>query len=132
MSLHVLPTRLAQAALAGQAGAARNPRNSGTCGLYDIAGRLGQAHRSPAYLCRTIDALIAGEAFPSPYPLVSAGRLVKGAHRDSRWPIAAVDAWFEDRLPPNARDLVDQAERVEIDSRLSARAVQLFGGENAA
>lgn len=117
----ILPTPLARATAA-----ALNPRNAGTCGIYDIAGRLGHAHRKPKYICDQIDALIAGAAFPRPYPLARGGKLVTGAHADSRWPIAAVDLWFDDHLPPAARGAVDRAERVEIDSRLAARASRLF------
>lgn len=122
----VIPTDFAR-----RAEATGNPRNAGTVNLFHIAGRLGQAHRAPGYLCRTLDAYIALEGFPAPFPIVRAGTLVRTAHRDSTWPKVAVDLWFDNRLPPEARQLVDQAERVEIDSRLSARAMSLFA-DNAA
>lgn len=122
----ILPTPLARASAA-----AVNPRNRSTCGIYDIAGRLGQAHRQPKYVCRYIDALIAGAGFPAPFPLVAAGTLADAVRADSRWPLGAVDAWFDDRLPPEARAAVDRAERVEIDSRLNARAARLFAEDAA-
>lgn len=119
----VIPTALAQAAAA-----ARNPRNASTCGLFDVAGRLGQANRSVPFLRRTIDALIATKDFPAPFPTVRGATIIDTVTADSRWPLAAVDAWFDDRLPPSARGLIGQAERVEIDSRLSNRAFTLFSG----
>ncbi len=121
MSVTVIPTDLAR-----RAEAARNPRNATTVGLFQIAGRLGQAHRPAAYLCRMLDAYIAQEDFPVPFPIVRAGTLVKTAHRDSTWPKVAVDLWFDNRLPPAARQRIDQADRVAIDSRLSASAMRLF------
>lgn len=126
-AITVIPTPLAMACQAARA----NPRNADTCGLYDVAGRLGQADRGPAYLVRTIDALIAHDDFPSPFPIVRAGGLLRTSHRDSRWPRAAVDLWFDNRLPPAARGLIEGAERVEIDSRLSANAATLFTGNAA-
>ena len=122
----ILPTPLARASAASI-----NPRNRGTCGIYDVAGRLGQAHRQPKYICASIDALIAGAGFPRPYPLARAGRLIHDCHADSRWPLAAVDDWFDSQLPPEARATVARAERVEIDSRLAARAATLFEGDAA-
>jgi hypothetical protein len=116
------PTAFTRSAAAG-----RNPRNADTCGIFDIAGRIGQAHRTPRYICATLDAMILGAGFPAPFPLARGGVLVDGAHRDSRWPLAAVDRWFDDRDPGTAAG-VGQAERHEIDSRLSARAMGLFGG----
>ena len=123
-SVALIPTPLARAAVA----AGRNPRNNGTCGIFDVAGRLGQAHRRPAFLCTYLDGLIASAGFPAPFPVLRAGVLTDEVHTDSRWPLVAVEAWFDDRLPPGARGLVAQAERVEIDSRLSSRAFLLFGG----
>lgn len=129
MSLHVLPTPIARAAHA--ATPPDNPRNAGTCGIFYVAGKLGEANRAPGYLCRTLDALIGEDGFPAPFPLHRAGKLVKGAHRDSKWPLVAVDAWFDDRLPPSARAVIGMAERAEIDSRLSANAAKLFGAARA-
>ncbi len=122
----ILPTPLARATAASI-----NPRNRETCGIHDIAGRLGQAHRRPAYILGTIDALIAERGFPVPYPLMRGGKLSQAAHADSRWPRAAVDAWFDNALPPSARGAVASAERHEIDSRLAANAMRLFEEEVA-
>lgn len=113
------------------AAAARNPRNAGTCDIFHIAGRIGQAHRSPAWICRTINGYIAHAAFPAPFPKMVAGELALDVRRDSTWPLVAVDAWFDDRLPPEARAALDQAERAAVDSRLSARAATLFQGRGA-
>jgi hypothetical protein len=122
----VIPT-----ALALRADAARNPRNAGTCGIFEIAGRLGIADRSVGHIVRTIDAYIAHEAFPVPFPVVRAATLVKTAHKDSSWPRVAVELWFDNRLPPAARAAIDVTERHEIDSRLSASAMRLFSDDAA-
>lgn len=117
----ILPTPHAHAARA-----ALNPRNAGTCGVFDIAGRLGRADDKPAKIIKTIDLLIADREFPRPFPLVRGGKLCDGAHCDSRWSQIAVDHWFEDLLPPGARAIVRDTERVERDSRLNARLAHLF------
>ena len=118
----VLPTPLARAARA-----ATNPRNAGTCGIYDIAGRLGQAHRKPKWLCEYIGQLIASAGFPGAYPLLKGGSLTPGVHSDSRWCRVSVDLWFDGQLPPAAREAGAVAERVEVDSRLSTNLHSLFG-----
>ena len=118
----VLPTPLARAALAGS-----NPRNAATCGIYDIAGRLGQAHRRPRWLCHYLARLVAEAGFPAAFPLLRGGALAAGIHADSRWSRATVDAWFDGQLPPAARAAGALAERVEVDSRLSVNLATLFG-----
>lgn len=123
----VLPTPLARAAAA-----AANPRNAETVGIYDIAGRLGQASRRPAYLCRTIDALIEHKGFPEPFPLLKGGALSTAAHADSRWPRIAVDTWFDNSLPPAARGHADRVERIAVSSRLTANLQDLFPGRHVA
>lgn len=117
----ILPTPLARAALAGS-----NPRNAATCGIYDIAGRLGQAHRRPKWLCDYLDQLIASAGFPGAFPLLVRGTLAGRTHADSRWCRITVDLWFEGQLPPGAREAGAVAERVEVDSRLNANLHGLF------
>lgn len=117
----VLPTPLARAAAAST-----NPRNADTCGIYDIAGRLGQAHRRPAYVCSTLNALIQEKGFPRPWPLMKAGRLSSDAHSESRWARGLVEAWFDNALPPEARIHADRAERAAVDSRLAVNVTRLF------
>lgn len=119
----VIPTPLARAAIA-----ARNPGNASTCSIHEIAHRLGQAHRTPRYICTTIDLLIAEKHFPRAFPLARAGRLVATTHADSRFPRAAVDAWFDGQMPPGTSAA---AERVEVDSRLSTNLRQLFAEDAA-
>lgn len=117
----ILPTPLARAAAAST-----NPRNGDTCGIYDIAGRLGQAHRRPAYVTGTINALIQEKGFPRPWPLMKSGRLSDDAHADSRWARGLVEAWFDNAVPPEARVHADRADRAAIDSRLAVSAARLF------
>ena len=117
----ILPTARARTAAADL-----NPRNRDTCGVYDVAGRLGQAHRDLPWLRRYLDRLIEHDDFPAPFPLIRSG--VQAA---SRWPVVAVDAWFDGQLPPAARALVGQAERYAIDARLAAGAATLFPGDVA-
>jgi hypothetical protein len=119
--VHVLPTSRAAASAA-----ATNPRNAGTCGIYDIAGRLGMAHHNPDRICRTLNLYVDKSGFPAPYPTERAGDLITDVRSCSRWATVAVDAWFDDQLPPAARGRVDAAERAGLDSRLSARAASLF------
>lgn len=119
----VLPTPLTRAALA-----ATNPRHAHACGIHEIAGRMGYADRTPAWICKQIDGLIAQAAFPKPFPLVKNGKLSAKVGRRSRWSLAAVDAWFHDQLPPGAQAAVRDAERVEVDSRLNANLGHLFAG----
>lgn len=123
MSVHILPTALARAGSADH-----HPRNAGTTGIFSIAGRLGIADRSIGHVCRTVTALIDAKGFPAPFPHLVDGALASTAHPHARWPRVAVDCWFTDQLPPAARGQVDQAERVALDSRLSARAATLFAG----
>ncbi|WP_294277622.1 hypothetical protein [uncultured Sphingomonas sp.] len=117
----VLPTPLTHAALA-----ANNPRNAHTCGIFDIAGRMGYADRSIPWICRQIDGLIAQANFPKPFPLVKGGRLTAKVGRRSKWAIPAVDAWFDEQLPPGAQASARDAERVAVDSRLNANLGHLF------
>ncbi|MBN8848175.1 MULTISPECIES: hypothetical protein [unclassified Sphingomonas] len=122
----ILPTPLARAAQASA-----NPRNISTCGIYDVAGRLGQAHRQPHYICKTIDRLIEQRGFPHPFPLLRGEAMLERVLADSRWPRAAVEAWFNDQLPPAARALDCAAEHVERNSRLAVNLGRLFEEEVA-
>ncbi|WEK43623.1 MAG: hypothetical protein P0Y64_01975 [Candidatus Sphingomonas colombiensis] len=117
----ILPTPLARAAQA-----ATNPRNASTCGIYDVAGRLGNAHRRPHYICKTIDLLIEERGFPPPFPLLRGAALAERVLADSRWARSAVEAWFNDQLPPAARALDCAAENVERNSRLAVNLSRLF------
>lgn len=126
MSVTVLPTPLARAAQANA-----NPRNVSTCGIFDVAGRLGQAHRRPNFICKTIELLIEERGFPQPFPLLRGAVLQERVFADSRWQRAAVDAWFNSQLPPEAQALDTAAEAVERNSRLNANLAYLFEDEVA-
>lgn len=123
----IIPTPLAQA----HARHVRNPRNAGTVDLFHVAGRLGQAHIPLKRLVRLVDAMIEQEAFPRPLPHLAAGRMTRSPSREAVWPQPAVDHWFEQQLPADIRGAVATADRVAIDSRLSAAAATLFEGDAA-
>lgn len=117
----VLPTPLTQAALAHT-----NPRNAHTCGIHDIAGRMGHADRSVAWICKLIDRLIVEQDFPKPFPALRGNTLTAKVGRRTRWAREAVDAWFHGQLPPGAQAQARDAERVAVDSRLNANLGTLF------
>lgn len=122
----VLPTPLARAARASA-----NPRNASTCSIFDVAGRLGQAHRRPPFICKTIELLIEERGFPKPFPLLRGAVLQERVFADSRWARASVEAWFNSQLPPEAQALDSSAEAAERNSRLNLNLSRLFEDEVA-
>lgn len=92
-------------------------------GLFAVGGMLGHRKRTEAWLCRMIDALIAHDGFPQPLPLPTrAGHTSRAAHRDSRWPAAAVDAWLAAQVPAGLVAAVDTTALTAASARLDARA----------
>lgn len=115
-----------------------------TYGLGDIIARLGQQHgrggasRTPAWQTRYLATLIADAGFPAPLPAMRGGRLVRAVMLSSRWPIAAVDAWFAGFMPPDgdpadaiaeraAADEMDRAAR-DLAAGLRGRRLHLVAG----
>lgn len=95
------------------------------CSLFDIGRRLGRATATPPTLVKLVRALIAQRGFPPPkgFRLVE-GRLLEGAAavgRDSRWPLAAVEAWFDNAFPQHAEAEL-AAERHDWSARLDRAA----------
>lgn len=102
-----------------------NPRNAGTCGLFDIAGQLGQAHRGSAYLARLVAKLIAERGFPVPLPTFRAGQLRETVNINSRWSSPAVDAWFESQIPAALAPAAAAAAQARTAATLANRAKAL-------
>ena len=95
-------------------------------GLFAVGGILGHRERTVGWLCKLIDAMIAHDGFPQPLPLrMSGGGTSRAAHRDSRWPSVAVDAWLANQVPAALVDAAETSVLAAASSRLDARARSL-------
>lgn len=104
-------------------------------GLFAVGGMLGHRDRAVSWLCRLVDALIAHDGFPQPLPLRQRdGTTSRAAHRDSRWPAAAVDAWLAGQIPRGLVAVVDTSHLAAASARLDmrARALSVIDGGRAA
>lgn len=110
--------------------AAAQGRADPTCGLFDILARLGQARhggrqRSFAWGARYVQALINGDGFPPPLPLLHGSTLAREIRPRSRWQLAAVDAWFDEAAGPAATSAADAAAARHAADAMDARAFNL-------
>ncbi len=107
--------------------------NELTCTIWYVRRRLGRQDYQRIRLIRLIEQLIAQMGFPPPLPQLSAGELVADVTLNSAWNRPAVDAWLDDRLPPeNAAALDDQAKAAaaaEMDA--AAGNLRLVAGGRA-
>ena len=100
-----------------------------TMGLGEVIARLGQqtgprGDRKTCWQIRYVEQLIASAGFPAPLPLLSGDGLVESVKPASRWPIAAVELWFDDRGPAGPA-AADRARQRAADAEMDARAAQL-------
>ena len=107
-----------------------------TYGVEDIARRLGQQDHTPRWHARFVSRLVETQQFPQPFPTMIGERLITETHPRSRWSRVAVDAWFDDRLPPDAGAALDRAAEAEavrnMDARAEAIGLKLIqGGQRA-
>lgn len=93
--------------------------------LLEVVKRLGQDRRGDRYRRSYVQKLVDEADFPPPFPVLVAGALVGTVRSNSRWDAAAVDRWFEDRLPPDTAATIDRAAMREAADTLDARASQL-------
>lgn len=90
----------------------------------EICDQLGLFQRSLQYRQAYIRTMVDKAGFPEPLPALnrSAGELTTGADAvtpKANWQRAAVDAWFDRRLPPGARaaDQSHDATADQLDER---------------
>lgn len=97
-------------------------------GLDHLARRLGRRHAAPATLVSLVRDLTDKKGFPPPLGFRRwKGRLVSGADAvcaKARWPLAAVDAWFDRHFPQHGLAESD-VEQAEWAGRLDAAAMNL-------
>lgn len=110
--------------------AAAQGRADPTCGVFDILSRLGQARhggrqRSFPWAARYVQALIDGDGFPPPLPLLHGSVLTRDIRPRSRWQLAAVDAWFDDAAGPAASNHADAAAARHAADAMDSRAFNL-------
>lgn len=109
------------------------PRPQFTYGLGELMRRLGQdrdhagRERSPRWQAAYVTALIDSHGFPAPFPFIRGGRLIATVHRDSRWPVDAVDAWLDDWTPPGATSAAERDARNQAAAAMDQAAHDLAG-----
>lgn len=98
--------------------------------LLEIVRRLGRDHYGPGRRVTYVTKLVDERGFPAPYPSMIKGALVSGVTRDSRWPRAAVETWFDNFLPPEAHAALDAAAMAAAAADMDDRAgnLRLVGG----
>lgn len=90
--------------------------------LFTVGGLLGHRPRTVGWLCKYIDALIAHDGFPQPLPLRVGNTTSRAAHKDSRWPSVAVDAWLVAQVPAGLVEAAGQSLLAAASARLDQRA----------
>lgn len=96
-----------------------------SCTIWYIRRRLGRADYGIDRLVTYIAALIEHHGFPRAFPRLKGKDLVQDVSDKSRWPLAAVDQWLHDFLPPDAGAALDAAARREAADTMDHRAAQL-------
>lgn len=99
-----------------------------TYSLGDVQLRLGQGDRSTRWLLAYVARLIAHHGFPAPLPLQHGGIVDCTPRSKSRWPAAAVDAWFDHLLPPGTTPAAERAAASDMDTRAAALGLQVIIG----
>jgi hypothetical protein len=100
-----------------------------TVGIAYIARRLGRENSRVPSLVTRIRQLIRGYGFPPPSnPRLYMGQVLVGAQAvdlRARWDQGLVDAWFDDRFPPELTLAIDNEETERAASVLDARAARI-------
>lgn len=117
---------MATRAISHHPAAAARPQ---TYGLADIMRMFGQARHTQRWQIAYAERLIAAQGFPKPLPLPLGEALTDAVRPKSRWIMAAVDRWFDDRTPPvsETRDAIAAKAAGDVmDSRASSLAAQIL------
>lgn len=100
-----------------------------SCTLWYIAMRAGRSEKSGGWLLSYVRLLHLNEGFPPPLPdyVLKTGKRKEGIHLESRWVREAVDAWFNQFLPPElvavAEDMRQRRDAETLDQRAALLAV---------
>lgn len=104
-----------------------------TCTLWFIRRELGQHGYSDRRMVAYVTQLIDQHDFPRPLPAMRKGGVLTSAvTSNSTWPRAAVEAWIEGWLPPDAAAAIDRKARAEAAASMddAARNLRLVGGRD--
>ncbi|WP_061780774.1 hypothetical protein [Sphingomonas sanguinis] len=101
-----------------------------TYSLDEVCQRFGQTAesgiaRTQRWQINFLDRLIATKGFPAPLPILSGGELTDTLKPKSRWNMAAVDHWFDDRQTPNVTAAEERSRRVQGERTMDDRAQRL-------
>ncbi len=110
---------------------------SAPCNIFYVQRRGGWHQLTGPRLVKHVAQLVAAHDFPTPYPSRRGGAVTTDVVVASTWPRVAVDAWFDNFLPPAGAQAADAATRAAAaaDMDASARNLKLvatrFGGRAA-
>lgn len=96
-----------------------------TCTARWIARALGVPKYGDRRLATYLQRLVDSQGFPEPLPSLRGQELTEDATADSRWIRAAVEAWFQDRLPPAVIAAMGTADREAAIDDMDAAANNL-------
>lgn len=115
-----------------------------TCGLGFIRTALGVGGEhgyGDKRMVTYVTQLVEHYGFPKPLPALRRGAVTEQVTASSKWLRDAVDAWLEDRLPPDAAASLDAAAHsaaaADMDDAarnlgsLGGRKLKLVGGREA-
>jgi hypothetical protein len=111
---------------------------SPTCSILEICRRLGRDHYRSGRRVTYLNKLIEQRGFPPPLPDMSTRKrdLIADVTVNSRWIRAAVEAWFDNFMPPEALASIDAAALAAAAAEMDDAAgmlggLRLVGGREA-
>ena len=122
MSIHVVPPQLPSIAQRID-----GDPDARTCTIWYVRRELGRIDYGDKRICSYLQKLVDQHGFPAPFPCERKGRreLETRVVPESRWIRAAVDAWLEDRTPPDLGAALDRKARDAAAAEMDAAAGNL-------
>lgn len=103
-----------------------------TVTFWHLKNRFGRGGNGTGWFRNYMQRMVDLAGFPPPLPDMSQRRpgLIRGVTENSRWVRVAVDAWFDDFLPPEVAARLDEVARAAAAAEMDQAAfgLRLVGG----